>query len=376
MVDLRDAAQRIERLTPLADALACIDRLVAPVAPRNVEAGAACGRILAADIVAAAAHPAVAVALRDGFAVPAEATLDASAYAPAALAGLPAPLEVGDPMPAGTDAVAPPDAIALREGSAHALAPLAAGDGVLPAGADMAPGDVLRLAGARLRASDIAACASLGQNRIDVREPRLRIVQARPGPDAVIAAIVSLLAHAVEAAGAIAVMTPPGASGLGGALDADGADAVLVVGGSGSGQRDRSVRMLARRGRVAFHGVGLMPGETAAFGTIEARPVLVVPGRLDAALAVWLTLGAHMLARLNGGAPHDQATTVRLSRKIASTLGFAELVPVMREPHGVVPLASGYLSPHALARADGFVLVPADREGYGAGAEGEMRPLP
>jgi molybdopterin biosynthesis enzyme len=376
MVDLRDAAQRIERLMPLAEALACIDRLVGPVAPRSVEAGAAGGRILAADIVAGAAHPAVAVALRDGFAVAAEATRDASAYAPAALAGLPAPLEVGDPMPAGTEAVAPPDAIALRDGSAHALAPLAAGDGVLLAGADMGPGDVLRPAGARLRASDIAACTSLGHNRIDVREPRLRIVPARPSPDAVIAAIMSLLAHAVEAAGAIAIATPPDASGLEGALDAGGADAVLVVGGSGSGQRDRSVHTLTRRGRVAFHGVGLMPGETAAFGTIETRPVLVVPGRLDAALAVWLTLGAHMLTRLSGVASHQQATTARLSRKITSTLGFAELVPVMRDQHGVVPLASGYLSPYALARADGFVLVPADREGYGAGAEVEMRPLP
>jgi molybdopterin biosynthesis enzyme len=376
MVDLRNAVQRIERLMPLADALACIDRLVAPVAPRNVETGAACGRILAADIVAAAAHPAVAVALRDGFAVPAEATLDASAYAPAALAGLPAPLEVGDPMPAGADAVAPPDAIALRDGRAHALAPLATGDGVLPPGADVAAGDVLRPAGARLRASDIAACASLGQSRIDVREPRLRVVPARPGSDAVIAAIVRLLAQAVEAAGGVAVTTPPDAGGLEGALDADGADAVVVVGGSGSGQRDRSVLTLARHGRIAFHGVGLMPGETAAFGTIAARPVLVVPGRLDAALAVWLTLGARMLARLSAGAPDAQAATVRLSRKITSTLGFAELVPVMRDQHGVVPLASGYLSPHALACADGFVLVPADREGYGAGAEVEMRPLP
>jgi molybdopterin biosynthesis enzyme len=200
-------------------------------------------------------------------------------------------------------------------------------------------------------------------------------VPARPGPDAVIAAIVRLLADAVATAGAVAVTTPPDASGLEGALD-DGSDAVIVVGGSGSGQRDRSIRILARRGRVAFHGVGLMPGETAAFGTMEKRPVLVVPGRLDAALAVWLTLGARMLARLSGGAPDAQATTVRLSRKITSTLGFAELVPVMRDHLGVVPLASGYLSPYALARADGFVLVPADREGHGAGAEVEMRPLP
>jgi molybdopterin molybdotransferase len=374
MVDLRDAAQRIGRLTPLADALACIDRLVAPVAPRSIAAADACGRILAADITVDRVHPSVARALRDGFAVPAEATRDASDYAPAALAGPPAAVELGDPMPAGSDAVAPPDAITLRDGSAYALAPLAAGDGVLPPGADAAPGDVLRPAGARLRSRDIAAGTILGQSRVDVREPRLRIVPARPRPDAVIAAIVSLLARAVEAAGAVAVTAPPDAGGLEGALAADGADAVVVVGGSGA--RDRSVDTLARRGRVAFHGVGLMPGDTAAFGTIESRPVLVVPGRLDAALAVWLTLGDRMVARLSGRAADEPATTVRLARKIASTLGFAELVPVMRQEQGVVPLASGYLSPHALARADGFVLVPADREGYGAGAEVEMRPLP
>jgi len=119
MVDLRDAAQRIERLTPLADALAYIDRSVAPVAPRSVEARAACGLTLAADIVAAGAHPAVALALRDGFAVPAEATLDASAYAPAALAGLPAALELGDraltERLAVVDPFAFPDVNALRE---------------------------------------------------------------------------------------------------------------------------------------------------------------------------------------------------------------------------------------------------------------------
>jgi molybdopterin biosynthesis enzyme len=375
MVDLRDAAQRIERLTPLAEALAGIDQLVAPVAARSVEAQAACGRILAADIAAAGAHPAAALALRDGIAVLAEATLDASPYAPAALAGPPAPLEVGDPMPAGTDAVAPPDAIELRGGGACALAPLAAGDGILPPGADMAAGEVLRRAGARLRASDIAACAVLGHGRVDVREPRLCIVPARPDHDPVIAAIVSLLARAVEAAGA-AVIAAPAANGLEGALTAEGADAVIVVGGSGCGRRDRSIQTLARHGRVAFHGVGLMPGETAAFGTIAERSVLVVPGRLDAALAVWLTLGDRMLARLCGRASDDEATTVVLTRKIASSLGFAELVPVMRQAHGVVPLASGYLSLQSLARADGFVLVPADREGYGAGAEVEMRPLP
>jgi molybdopterin biosynthesis enzyme len=101
-----------------------------------------------------------------------------------------------------------------------------------------------------------------------------------------------------------------------------------------------------------------------------------VPGRLDAALAVWLTLGRRMLARLADAKVDDGAAPVVLARKITSTLGLAELVLVMREGDGVVPLASGYLPPSALARADGFVMVPADREGFPEGARVEMRPLP
>jgi molybdopterin biosynthesis enzyme len=105
--------------------------------------------------------------------------------------------------------------------------------------------------------------------------------------------------------------------------------------------------------------------------------VLIVPGRPDAALAVWLTLGRRMLARLAGRSDDEEAhTPVVLTRKIASTLGLTEIVPVRREADGVEPLASGYLTLQSLTRADGYVLVPADSEGFPAGARVDMRPLP
>jgi molybdopterin biosynthesis enzyme len=280
-------------------------------------------------------------------------------------------------MPAGADTVAPADAIELRGASVYAVAPLAAGDGVLLAGTDAAPGDVVCRGGTCARASDLAALTALRVNQIQVCEPYIRVESAAVEQDDVIAAIMGLLARAVDAAGGVAATPPPGRGGLEDALGDTDADAVILIGGSGSGSRDRSVHALARRGRVAFHGVGLSPGETAAFGTIEQRPVLVVPGRLDAALAVWLMLGRRMVARLCGRDDDaEQATSVMLTRKIASTLGLAEIVPVMREAGGVAPLASGYLPPHALARADGYVIVPPDSEGYPAGARVEMRPLP
>jgi molybdopterin biosynthesis enzyme len=83
-----------------------------------------------------------------------------------------------------------------------------------------------------------------------------------------------------------------------------------------------------------------------------------------------------MLARLADCVLDDSGAPVVLARKITSTLGLVELVPVMREAGGVVPVASGYLPPEALARAHGFVIVPADSEGFAEGTTVEMRPLP
>jgi molybdopterin molybdotransferase len=377
MIETLTGLQRIERLLPLAEALACIDRLVACVTPRRVEHSRAFGRCLAGDISAVRPHPPYAIALRDGVALGADATLDASPYAPAPLPGAPAFVDVGDRLPAATDAVAPLESVELRGAGVRAVASLAPGDGVLPTGGDTARGDILVREGVRLRACDLAAMAALGLTHgLGVFEPRVCVATARREPDPVIQAICEFLVRMIADAGGVATMAPPDESGLESAASRAEQDAIILVGGSGSGRRDRSVTKLAKLGSVAFHGVGLAPGETAAFGNVGQRPVLIVPGRLDAALAVWLTLGRRMLARLCDCTLDDRGTPVVLARKITSTLGLAELVPVMREESGVVPLASGYLPPQALARADGFVLVPPDREGFAEGATVEMRLLP
>jgi molybdopterin biosynthesis enzyme len=67
---------------------------------------------------------------------------------------------------------------------------------------------------------------------------------------------------------------------------------------------------------------------------------------------------------------------VRLTRKINSTIGLAEVVPVRRVADGVEPLASGYWPAQALTRADGWVLVPPESEGFAAGTQLEMRAFP
>jgi molybdopterin biosynthesis enzyme len=358
-----DDEQKIARFTPLTQALAAIDALTGPVTPREVEIGDSIGRVLAADVVASKLPPR-AVALQDGWAVAADDLADAGGYAPAQLARRPLRIESGDEMPAGTDAVAPPETIVTRGAVVEAVEAVTAGEGVTPAGSEADPSKPLRKAGERVGPVDAAVFMAADIASVSVRAPRLRVVLARE--DLRLMPPLHLIARDCAARGGTAMVR--NGIELEDALAADDCDAVIIVGGSGSGRRDRSVRALSQVGTVAVHGVGLMPGETAAIGEVGTRPVLIVPGRLDAALAVWLTLGRRLLARLSGCIGPERAAMLTLSRKVTSTVGLAELVPVRRDGPDVEPLAGGHLPLWALARADGWLLVPAESEGYPAGA--------
>jgi molybdopterin molybdotransferase len=364
--------QRISRLTPLKAVLALIGARVAPVKPRRCDAASAEGLTLADDIVTAA-RPVSPIALRDGFAVEASAVSDASPYAPALLASLPQWIHTGGPLPAGTDTVAPLDAITQRGDRVEAIAPVAPGEGVLPAGGDFSEQAVLRRAGERLRDLDCAVARVVGFADLSVREPRIWIANGSAERTPLIDAGLAMLVRFVAGSGA---STHGELSKLHEALARDEADGVIAIGGTGSGRDDSSVQHLARLGRVEVHGIAVSPGETAAFGFVGERPVLLIPGRLDAALAVWLLIGRYIVARLAGGKVVDSPVVMPLKRKATSAIGLAELVPVARSADFAEPLASGYLSLSALTGSDGWFVVPAESEGFPAGTEVAVHPWP
>ena len=360
MVATPDNNQTIVRLTPLADVLAALDA-VAPVMAR--EANAMAGNVLAED-VRVGLRPAGAVALIDGWAVDAETTRDAGSYAPAILPRVPPRIDAGEPMPKGADSVAPFQSIAVKDNAAQALAAVTPGEGVLPAGADCDGVTPLRRAGEILRAGDVAVLAAARVTRVTIREPRFRIMPVRE--DAIIGAIAKFIAGDIERQGGVCSIAKAG-----------DADALIVIGGTGSGSNDRAVTDFARSGRLMCHGIGIAPGETAALGFIGAkRSALLVPGRLDSALAVWLTAGRTMLAKLSGRTEAELTATAALTRKVASAVGLAQVVPVRRDGEAAEPLAATYLSFATLTRANGWILIPAESEGYQAGSKVTVRPWP
>jgi molybdopterin biosynthesis enzyme len=358
------SVQRIAKLSPLEAVLALIQSRVAALAPRRAPVTHALGTVLAQD-VQPAQRPPRAIALRDGFAVAAAEIADAGPYAPTALTLTARRIDTGDPLPSGTDAVAPLEAIALRGTRAEAVAVVAPGEGVLAAGADAAPTIALRQAGERLRALDLAAIAAAGIAEVTIRAPRLVLARATAAKTPVLDAVHVMMSGWAAAAGC----TVREASSLAEAFGEGACDAVIGIGGTGTGRRDDAVQDLARRGRVEAHGIAICPGETAALGFIGDRPVLLVPGRLDAALAVWLLIGRRLAARLAGGSIDDRSITASLQRKVTSAIGMTELIPVRCSGGMAEPLGSGYLSLTALARSDGWISVPAQSEGFAAGTE-------
>jgi molybdopterin biosynthesis enzyme len=374
MVAALEHRQRIARLTPLDDVVRRIAESVHPVTPRDMRAAAALGATLAQDIAVADPHPAVPLALIDGWAVHAEATTDAGAYAPVILPD-PHEVAVGEALRGDGDAVAPFDTVTWRGDEGEVHVPVAPGEGVLMPGTDAGAGEVLRQIGHRLRAVDVAAMQALGISGVRVRKPRIRVARVRRGRNEIADAIADWLAYAIAADGGEPVVSRPGAD-LDALLTGGGVDAVVIVGGTGAGAADATVHALARIGSVEAHGIAVSPGETAAFGVAGSRPVLLVPGRIDAAVTVWLLIGQAMLTRLRGGAGNLSSDKSTLIGKIASTVGLTELVLVRRVADGVEPLASKYLPLATLAHADGWIVIPAPSEGLAPGAQVIVRPLP
>lgn len=364
--------QRIAKLTALADVLAQIAALV-PVAKRERGAREAVGRVLAEGIVVPRAIPEVPVALRDGWAVRAQDLSDAGPYSPIPLPRAPAQIDAGALLPADTDAVAPLDAIRISGGTAEAIMQVAPGEGVLLAGASAGAGAVLREAGEFFRPVDAAITALAGVERVSVRAPRVALLRSERGKKIESDPALSYLRRAVEAAGG-EVMESGG--GIESAIGENDTDVILAVGGTGTGREDRAVEMLGRLGKVAVHGIAVSPGETAAFGFANNRPVLVLPGRFDAALAIWLLIGRPLLALLSGATEKEPPTSYPLVRKISSNLGLTEAVLVRRDGNGATPLAAGYFPLETLTRADGWVMVPPESEGFPEGAAVGVRALP
>ncbi|TPQ29987.1 molybdopterin-binding protein [Bradyrhizobium guangdongense] len=350
-------------LTPLDAALAALLRELQPVAPIALPLAEALGCI-AAEMPVLKAYPPHDVAAADGWALRANDLVGVSSYSPLPLPAPPVWVESGDAMPEGTDCVLDADAVATVGPISEVLAEGIPGQGVRRAGSDIAAGASVAAPGTKICATDLMLARAAGVGMLSVRRPRLRIVNV--GDSRVSA---RLIAEHARACGAEIVEIAAGArdpASIADVLDASACDLLLLIGGTGVGREDAAISALAVHGNLLAHGIALEPGRTAATGRLGAVPVIALPGSPDQALATWLTLARPVLDRLSARR-QQRAITLPLARKIASGVGVAEIALLTEEAGTWQPLAVGALALQSIARADGWLLVPGDSEGFAAG---------
>lgn len=338
--------------------------------------------MLSGDLVSTVDLPSFNRAAMDGFAVRAAETRGASPYAPVYLQSF-LSLRTGMAVPEGFDAVVMLEDSALRGSILEVTASVHPFRNVARIGEDIRRGDVVFKEGHRLRPPDIALLAALGQERAEVyARPRVAIIPT--GSELVVPGTRALRpGEAYESNGLMArlyverwgglslkqetVQDDPGLirEALESKLDAD---MIVIIGGTSVGEKDYAPSVLAEAGQLLVHGVRVQPGKPTALGAVGRTPVICLPGYPVAALCglyLFVRPALKKLAHLSDSTPKTRA---RLSSKIASRPGYLSIVRVSLkggEAESIMTSGAGILS--SVARADGFVIVPEEREGMEAG---------
>ncbi|MFC6824232.1 gephyrin-like molybdotransferase Glp [Halopelagius fulvigenes] len=364
--------------------------------------GPADGRALAEPVASPRPVPGYDRAAMDGWAVRARDTFGASGRSPEILRvgaaeaepdaevapGEAVRVHTGSELPPGADAVVMIEETEAVGDELEVFDAVTEGENVGPVGEDVAEGQHLFDAGHRLRPSDLGLLKSVGVDEVSVYErPTVgviptgeELVQHDPDPGEIVETNGLTVTRLVDRWGGVptyrSVVTDDEAA-LRAAIQRDlTKDIVVTTGGSSVGERDLVPEVVAELGEVLVHGVALKPGHPVALGIVEETPVVMLPGYPVACIVNAVQFLRPLLKRV-GRLPDSPFPTVeaRLERKIPSEPGVRTFARVRLDAEegendrvATPTRASGSGVLSSVALADGWVVVPEDREGY---AEGE-----
>jgi molybdopterin molybdotransferase len=150
------------------------------------------------------------------------------------------------------------------------------------------------------------------------------------------------------------------------------ADVIIVSGGSSVGIEDLAPSLVAQHGELAIHGIAMRPSSPTGLGRIGERLVFLLPGNPVSCLCAYDFFAGRAIRALGG---HDKAWPYRpvrgrLTRKISSPIGRLDYARVQLTDGFVEPISVGGASVlSSTTRADGFVIVPDDSEGFAAATD-------
>ncbi len=390
---------------------AAVLALVEGLSVETVPVGAALGRVLAQDVVAAVDLPGFDNSAMDGYAVRAGELAGATERSPVTLPvdgdvaagdttrhvlpeGRTMRIMTGAPMPHGADAVVPVERTDGGDREVVVRLEPELGRHVRRRGEDVRTGDVVLRAGVRLGPGHLGLAAAVNVADLRTRRaPRVCVVSTGdelvpPGSPLEHGQIIDsnnvMLRALVEAAGGEVASSPhlpdEAAAVRGFLADPEGdPDLVITSGGVSMGVYDTVKEVLAADGGVEFVKVAMRPGMPQGCGLVGPRriPVVTLPGNPVSSFVSFHVFVLPALRAMAGLDPDDDASFGAVAGCAWSkVVGRTEMTRVVVEDGVAMP--SGGQGSHmlgALASATALAVVPAEADGVREGDRLRCVPL-
>ncbi|RLG12178.1 molybdopterin biosynthesis protein [Candidatus Pacearchaeota archaeon] len=355
-------------------------------------------RITAEPVFAKISSPYFYSSAMDGYAVKSEATFKATEKDPVLLKiGTQALwIETGDPMPEGFDAVIPVEEVNVKGDYIEIYSSVPPYNHVRPVGEDIIATELIVPENHVIRAVDIGAMLASGITEIKVRKkPSIGIIptgselifpeelkEKTLKPPKLIEYNSAVLANLIKEDGGepkVYPITKDDFHSLKSMIlyALKKCDMVLVNAGSGYGKEDFTFDVLNELGEIIINGVAIKPGKPFIAGFIENKPVLGIPGYPVSTFLSYQLFVRPLIAKYLGIEPQkEEKIKGILSRQISSRIGIDEFIRVkvgkVKDRYIVSPAGRGAGLLMSVVRADGYIVIPAESEGFSQGKEIEV----
>jgi len=379
-----------------------LSRIVAsrPRPTESIPLTGSLGRTLANEIRADRLYPPFDRSIRDGFAV------RAAEIAPGAKLRCIGELKAGDTpkisvtpgtciqimtgaaVPSGADAVVMIEHTHAEGNSIVFNRSIEAGQHIVPRGREAAEGQVLVARGARIGFAEIAVAAQVGEIELQVfRKPRVAILstgdevvlaETKPGDFQIRNSNAYSLAAQVTLHGGEPIV-------LANAKDTEQdlhekitqglkQDMLILSGGVSAGKYDLVEKVLRDLGAdFYFDAVAIRPGKPTVFAVCQNKPVFGLPGNPISTMVTFELFASLALELLCGAEAKPLAfLEAHLAESLQEKTGLAHFLPARLEWLDNIPTVkpirwqgSGDLA--AVAKANCFLYIPADRADFAAG---------
>lgn len=359
----------------------------------------ALNRVLAENIIAEEDLPRFNRSAVDGYAVKAKDTFSASQFKPKSLRltvekalreGEAKEVWTGNPLPKGADAVLMLENVKRVNSEIEVWTAVTPGENISKKGEDVAKGETAVKAGTRLKPHHLGLIASLGLTEVCVYEkPKVAVlatgnelveVGQKPEEDQIFEAnrlIISSLCRELGAEPLDVGIAKDNTEEISQKikLGLKKADMILTTGGTSVGASDlvpAAVNSIGKPG-VIVHGVAMRPAMPTALAIVNNKPVIILSGNPVAAMFGFEIFARPLIFKMMGLRQEPRpVVAAKLTRRTSTALGRKTFVRVrvfqreselLAEP--ISARGSGIIS--TMVKANGYVIVPENREGLEEG---------